>query len=49
MKAHEAKSALKKKRRWHELKGEDEVEHEVMDNNCHNINPNKKEKEMKRK
>ena len=49
MKAHEAKSALKKKRRWHELKGEDEVEHEVMDNNCDNINPNKKEKEMKRK
>ena len=49
MEAHEAKIALKKKRRSHELKREDEVEHEVMDNNCDNIQPNKNEKEMKRK
>ena len=49
MKAHETKSALEMKRRWHELKGEDKVDHDVMDNNCDNIQQNKNEKEMKRK
>ena len=49
MEAHEAKIALKKKRRWQELKGEDKVDHDVMDNNRDNIQPNKNEKEMKRK
>ena len=49
MEAHEAKIALKKKRRWQELKGEDKVDHDVMDNNCDNIQQNKNEKEMKRK
>ena len=52
MTAHKAKRALKKKRRWRELKGEDKVyvimdnnEDEVMDNNGDNIEPKKKEKQ----
>ena len=49
MKALEEKRSLIKKSRWHELKGEDEVDHEVMDNNWDNIQSKKYEKEMKRK
>ena len=44
MKAQEPKLALKKTRRWLELKGEDEVDDEVMDNKSDNREEKKKER-----